>query len=198
MPERAEKKAKAEAAGSPEKQNAPSDRLDALRPRLKDSRQQANEVKPAPANEAVESARQLPAPAAAPAAQAMAKVAGGRPMAEVPSPDAATRWRISGTDLGSTVERTTDGGSTWQAQLTSGAIVSSGSSPAPSVCWLAGPGGTVLLTADAGATWLRVPLSETTDLTGIVAVDARSATVTTADGRRFTTVDGGHTWIGNR
>ena len=38
------------------------------------------------------------------------------------------------------------------------------------------------------------PCEERVDLTAITATDARSATVTTADGRRFRTDDSGRTW----
>ena len=51
----------------------------------------------------------------------------------------------------------------------------------------------VMLTAD-GITFTEVPLPERVDLTAITATDARTATVTTADGRRFRTDDSGRTW----
>ena len=50
-----------------------------------------------------------------------------------------------------------------------------------------------VLTTD-GATWQRRPIPEAADLTAVRAIDARTATVTTADGRHFATADGGITW----
>jgi hypothetical protein len=105
--------------------------------------------------------------------------------------EGAVRWRILG---GTTVQRSTDGGATWQTQDTGAhATITSGSSPAPAVCWLVGRAGTVLLTID-GTAWRRVTFPESVDLVQVQAVDARTATVTTSDGRRFSTADAGGKW----
>ena len=69
----------------------------------------------------------------------------------------------------------------------------SGTAPTPTICWVAGSAGIVLRSTD-GVTWQRVGLSEALDLTAIRASDAMNATVTVADGRVFTTGDGGRTW----
>jgi photosystem II stability/assembly factor-like uncharacterized protein len=76
-------------------------------------------------------------------------------------------------------------------------VLTTGSSPSRDICWIVGRAGVVLLTTD-GATWQRRPIPETVDLTVVRAVDARSATVTTADGRQFVTADGGVTWTLSR
>jgi hypothetical protein len=109
---------------------------------------------------------------------------------EIRSPDPAVRWRIAG----STVEQTLDAGRTWQAQAPgTGAVLTAGSSPSRSVCWLVGHAGTVLLfTRPRG--WLQLPAPEPVDLTGVTATDDQTATVTTAGGRTYRTVDGGRTW----
>jgi photosystem II stability/assembly factor-like uncharacterized protein len=73
------------------------------------------------------------------------------------------------------------------------AALVAGSAPAPSVCWVVGAGGTVLLTVD-GEHWERRPFPSSIDLSGVRAADARSATVMTRDGRRFDTLDAGLTW----
>jgi photosystem II stability/assembly factor-like uncharacterized protein len=57
-----------------------------------------------------------------------------------------------------------------------------------------GAAGTVLLTQD-GDRWERRPFPLAVDLTSIEARNTRNATVTTRDGRRFATLDGGATWI---
>jgi len=111
--------------------------------------------------------------------------------AEIVSPDRSNRWRPG--PPGS-VEYSNDGGSTWQTLSTGVAAgVTAGASPSSSVCWLVGRSGTVVLSID-GRRFQRVAFPEAVDLIAVSAVDARTATVTTADGRRFSTADGGLTW----
>jgi hypothetical protein len=110
---------------------------------------------------------------------------------DIVAPDLSTRWRITG---GVVVQRSTDAGSTWETQSTG--IVSqltAGSSPAPSICWLVGRAGVVLITTD-GRTWRRLAFPEDIDLTTVRATDASTASVTTAAGRTYGTRDGGMTW----
>ena len=96
--------------------------------------------------------------------------------------------------VGDAIERSEDGGASWAPiRARSGETITAGSAPSGSVCWLIGTSGLVLITAD-GVTFARVPLTQPVDLTSITATDARSATVTTADGRRFRTDDSGRTW----
>lgn len=109
---------------------------------------------------------------------------------DIRTPDPAVRWRIAG----ARVERSIDAGSSWTPVPTGvTAEVTAGAAPAASVCWLVGRGGLVLLTTN-GAAWQRLTFAEPTDLSAIRATDARNATVTTADGRQFSTTDGGRTW----
>ena len=106
--------------------------------------------------------------------------AGGRP-----------HWRIRGT----TVERSLDGGASWQRQATPArAPLRAGSSPSPSVCWLVGANGTVLVTTD-GVVWRGLTFPDASaDLISVRATDDKTAIAQTADGRRFSTADGGSTW----
>jgi len=109
----------------------------------------------------------------------------------VSSSNPASRWRIL---QGGAVQRSSDGGATWQTQNTGvSETLSSGSSPSPSVCWLVGPQGIVLRTTD-GRSWTRIPFPEAVPLASVRATDDQTATVTTADGRQFVTGDGGRTW----
>jgi photosystem II stability/assembly factor-like uncharacterized protein len=109
----------------------------------------------------------------------------------VTSADPAVRWRVRP----AAIERTADGGSTWTATAVAGDIdLAAGSAPSAVVCWMVGGSGTVLRTTD-GRTWQRLAFPETVALTGVEASDERTATVTTTDGRRFRTTDGGATWI---
>jgi hypothetical protein len=121
---------------------------------------------------AADAARPTAPSAAAPAAPApMRQAERFAAPVEVVSPDASKRWRFA--DYGSDV--------------TGGAAVSS------SICWLIGRAGLVMLTTN-GTVFDHVDLPERVDVATITAADARSATVTTADGRRFQTDDGGRTW----
>jgi photosystem II stability/assembly factor-like uncharacterized protein len=132
--------------------------------------------------------------AAAPAApaQPMARTFSfGAPETVIVSSNPATRWRIL---QGGQVQRSADGGATWQTQTTGVSdTLSGGSSPSPSVCWLVGPRGIVLRTTD-GRNWTRIPFPEAVPLTSIRATDDQTATVTTENGRQFVTEDGGRTW----
>jgi hypothetical protein len=110
---------------------------------------------------------------------------------EIVSPDRSSRWRPG--PAGS-VEYSSDGGSSWQTLSTGvSSELTAGASPSSSVCWLVGRGGTVLLSTD-GRRFQRAAFPAGVDLVSVSATDARTATVTTADGRRFSTADGGLTW----
>jgi hypothetical protein len=139
------------------------------------------------------------AAAAAPAPQretvgdrsVLAKTAFVRPPTEIISPDQSVRWRPGASG---SIHRSTDGGATWTVQSSGAAEdLVAGSAPSSTACWIVGRRGTVLLTAD-GVQWRRIAFPETVDLVGVQAVDLAAATVTTADGRRFRTADGGQTW----
>jgi putative zinc finger protein len=114
-----------------------------------------------------------------------------RPVVDIQSPDGNVRWRIDGP----TVSRTSNGGTTWSEQFTGNATpLIGGSSPAPTVCWVVGTRGVVLLSID-GQTWRRLEFPDpAADLVRVIATDANSATVTAADGRVFRTANGGRAW----
>ncbi len=71
--------------------------------------------------------------------------------------------------------------------------ISAGSSPGGKICWLVGTAGTILRTTD-GRGWLVVPPPTNADFTAVQATSATSATVTAADGRKFSTLNAGQTW----
>jgi hypothetical protein len=114
---------------------------------------------------------------------------------EVISPDPAIRWRFH--DDGR-VEVSTNAGATWD-RLESGVTgeLVAGSSPSSSTCWIVGRGGLVIVTTDM-RTWRRVGFPEPVDLARVQALDARTATVTAADGRTWRTTDGGAVWVGTQ
>ena len=100
-------------------------------------------------------------------------------------------WRIVS---GGFVERSEDGGATWYGQLPdANANLVAGSAPDRKVCWLVGDAGVILLTRNA-AHWQTIRPPVRANFMAITAQDASSATVTTADGRKFTTTDRGKTW----
>lgn len=149
--------------------------------------------RPAPAG-AAPAAAPPPARSTASDARAAAPVASlaeavSPAVIDIPSPDARIRWRIVPTQG---VERTTDAGVTWTAHVNRAGLTA-GASPGPSICWVVGPDGVVLLTVD-GQTWQERTLAERTNLAAVQAEDGERATVIAADGRRFATTDGGSTW----
>jgi len=110
---------------------------------------------------------------------------------EIVSPDPMIRWRLAG----SAVERSANGGATWETTTTGvSTLLTAGAAPSPTAVWVVGTSGVVLLSTD-GRTWRRVTFPEMTNLSAIRARDARSATVTTADGRIFSTTDAGANWV---
>jgi Photosynthesis system II assembly factor YCF48 len=113
------------------------------------------------------------------------------PDAVIVSSNPSTRFRLL---TGGGVQRSADGGATWRIEVTGATeTLIGGASPSPSVCWLIGRSGIVLLSID-GRTWRRVASPAAVDLRAITATDHENATVTTADGRSFVTTDGGQTW----
>jgi hypothetical protein len=124
-----------------------------------------------------------------------ATVAGGVSgnVSKAESADAPTTgWRIFERNV---VQRSRDGGVSWQpAQIERDLPeITTGVAPSKTVCWLIGRAGLVLVSSDA-VTFRRVATPANVDLRFVQATDALNATVTAADGRKFTTADGGLTW----
>jgi len=177
-------------------------KLDASASPTPEGVREQQEVAPPPVGRAAAAAPESAAPAAAPVASAPAPAQTGRfstpqeamtsgARVIVASPGTAFRWRLG--PAGS-VEFSTDAGTAWESRPTGeDADLTAGASPGGTVCWVVGRGGTVLLTTD-GRQWRRVTFPVAADLVAVQATDARTATVTAADGRRFRTVDGGGTW----
>ena len=108
-------------------------------------------------------------------------------------------WRAG---KGGTIERSSDAGKTWVLQMSpSQQDWLAGAPLSGTVCWLAGRKGAIARTLD-GEHWDLIPPPARAataggvqpDWIGISALDAHGATVTSADGKRFTTSDGGMTW----
>jgi len=109
----------------------------------------------------------------------------------ISTPNPKLLWRIA---EGGFVERTQDGGVSWQAQLpVAGVQPTAGSALSETVCWLAGRDSMIALTTNA-KDWKRISPPVRADFVAITALDVSTATVTTADGRKFTTSDGGIDW----
>ena len=134
----------------------------------------------------------VPAPPSAAAEAMRARAFASRADAAIISLNRTSQWRLG---VGGEVQHSADGGMTWQAQGTGVTVApTAGFSPAPSVCWLVGPAGLVLITTDEGRSWRRLPFPIDTDLASVRATDHLSATIAAADGRTFVTSDGGATW----
>jgi hypothetical protein len=186
--------------GSRDKQEAPVASAERKAIVLPDA---SNVAAASPARAAAGSVTASPAAApAAPPAQLQESVrldafaARSRALAAIPevivvSSNPSTRFRLLPDGA---VQRSADAGSTWRTEPTGATDrLTAGASPSPSVCWLVGSAGTVLLSTD-GRSWRRVAFPEAVDLRSVTATDQETATVTTADGRAFVTTDGGQTW----
>jgi hypothetical protein len=123
---------------------------------------------------------------------AMLQILAERSVATViDTPIPAIKWRITTAGF---VERSEDGGATWKGQEPDPAAhLVAGSAPTDKVCWLVGSEGVVLVTKDA-TNWKKIPPPVTGDLTAVSAKSASAATITTADGRRFSTHNEGKKW----
>jgi Photosynthesis system II assembly factor YCF48/Putative zinc-finger len=110
---------------------------------------------------------------------------------QIAPPDSPVRWRIGASGM---VQRSADAGATWETVATGVAEdLTAAASPSSTVCWIVGRAGTILLSTD-GRQFRAIGFPEPVDLAGIEAADNAAATVTTSDGRRFRTSDGGLTW----
>jgi Putative zinc-finger len=110
---------------------------------------------------------------------------------ELSSRDSVVRWRLAGPGI---VERSSDGGSSWE-RLDTGTrtVLAAGSCPSASVCWVVGRAGVVLLTTDARA-WRRTSPPSSEDLIAVDARDATTAVVRSAQSQAYQTTDGGVSW----
>ena len=109
----------------------------------------------------------------------------------VPTPDPKVLWQIP--EQG--VLKSEDSGGTWRpANLpVANAHVVSIAAPSAQVCWIVGRDSLILLTTD-GTRWQIIAPPVQSNFTQVVAENASSATVTTADGLRFQTSDSGKHW----
>ena len=114
---------------------------------------------------------------------------------QIASPDGSARWRIVS---GQQLERSTDAGAQWTpVTIASPERLIAGAAPSAAVCWIVGARGAVYVTTD-GTRFVRLPFTEMVDLTSVFASDALTATVSSADGRSWRTVDQGRTWSSTR
>jgi photosystem II stability/assembly factor-like uncharacterized protein len=109
----------------------------------------------------------------------------------IPTPDSSVKYRLAG---GGFVERTTDGGATWNGQQVSqNARLIAGSAPSAKVCWIVGRDAAITLTKN-GTDWERVDPPIQADFVAVVAKNDNAATVTTVDGKKYSTTDRGKKW----
>lgn len=111
------------------------------------------------------------------------------PVIATPAP--AIEWRIGADGF---VERTQDGGATWQGALIEGGVqLEAGSAPTTKICWIVGGNGLIYVTKDSKK-WKKITPPGAFDFVSVSATDASNATVTTADGLKYATTNGGKKW----
>ncbi len=94
---------------------------------------------------------------------------------------------------GARIERSIDGGTSWTTErqdLSDGLTV--GTCPSADVCWLAGDA--AVWVRDAAGEWRRHALPPGSQVTSVVARDARRATIVRSDGSALSTIDAGASW----
>jgi len=130
--------------------------------------------------------------AAAPPQDAPAKQA--KDHRTISAPDSSITWTIHTNHV-----QYTENGTPAPVQdfLPTNSAIAAGSAPGGKTCWLVGSGGAVVRTTD-GRNWLAATPPTSADLTAITAQNTRSARVTAADGKTYTTTDGGSTWKSDR
>jgi hypothetical protein len=160
---------------------------------------QAPQAGPAPATAARNQAAAAGTFGGAPSAPPNELQAGARAVAQIDSytfmsPDGSVRWRLG---AAGNIEKSSDRGQTWQQQ-SSGVTVDllAGSASSNEAAWVVGRTAVILRTTN-GMQWQRIepPAGATGDWATVVARSATSATVVGANLRRFSTEDGGRTWV---
>ncbi|MDR3610076.1 MAG: YCF48-related protein [Ignavibacteriaceae bacterium] len=101
---------------------------------------------------------------------------------------------VAAGELG-TILRSTDGGTTWNANNVSSSIIFYGSAFTPSgTGWLVGNAGTILKTTNSGLSWNLQNSGVSSVVTGIYAFDNQIVIAITSDGTVIKTTNGGTTW----
>jgi hypothetical protein len=105
-------------------------------------------------------------------------------------------WRVW---PGGKIEFSYTSSHTWESQKSGVTTdLTAGSAPSGKVCWIVGKSGTILLTADRGKHWKKLPSPTKENVAGVDAVDAKRASIWTAShNQSFQTNDGGATWVPN-
>jgi len=127
-------------------------------------------------------------PAEASAAPPLAQADGGVIVRGGRRSNRRMMWRAR--DL--TIERSSDGGTTWASEYTTDRRVRAGAFVTADVAWLVGDNGLVIRRTKNG--WFGTTPPAEGNVTGIRASSASKATVTFEDGRAFATENGGVTW----
>lgn len=114
---------------------------------------------------------------------------------DIVAPGSTARWRIVG---GQRIERASGSTAEWvPTTIDASDLLTAGAAPSATVCWIVGRRGAVYVTTD-GLRFMRVPFPEMSDLVAVTATDERTATVSSADGRSWTTTDQGRMWSAGR
>lgn len=101
-------------------------------------------------------------------------------------------WVVGGNG---TILHTSDGGSTWEPQVSGSAMLLTGLAIVdPNTAWVSGAKGTLLFTRDGGKTWDAAPVSTNVGISDVTFADPQHG-LAVGYGIILSTSDSGNTWI---
>ncbi len=111
-------------------------------------------------------------------------------------PNLAPRWTLS---ADGTLQRSLDSGRSWKTITVSNRTIFRALAASGLDIWVAGSGGALYHSSDAGEHWMRVqPVASgetlTADIIGVEFTDALHGKLTTSNQESWTTADSGQTW----
>jgi hypothetical protein len=168
---------------------APSPAPPASRPALDAAPTELN--RSAVASKAKKQAATSGALAAAPIRDSMAQGVGGGVGGSYAVAGAPAELRVSPEGK---VERRLDANAPWQPMRIDDSVTFRAVARIGNDIWLGGNGGVLYHSGNAGATWQRVIVPTTEDITALAFNNRHDGALTTAGGQRFTTHDAGATW----
>ena len=119
---------------------------------------------------------------------------------QIGTPSGKILWRVG---KNGHIERSINGGGAWVLQSTPSAEDwLAGAAASDTICWIVGRNGSIARTTD-GQHWEKIaPPAASADATGkfpdwigVTSSSAQTATIMASDQRRYTTHDGGKTWL---
>jgi photosystem II stability/assembly factor-like uncharacterized protein len=111
----------------------------------------------------------------------------------------AVRWAASAAAGPGTIEKSLDGGRTWQSVMVATGVQFRAVFALEQDVWAGGAGGSLFHSSDGGQQWSAVGVSSggstlTNDIVAIQFADPAHGSVTASNGERWITADGGRHW----